>query len=103
MYTSTIDIKSKAGIISPAENDGKLQGEFYDIFLNHMIAIAQELPSGEKYTVKELYGSDAWVLLSKGQRLEVGRLMAYMVSKRLIPYEYAGKLNNNHIVYRVIR
>lgn len=101
MTSITIDTQDTEQASSILEISSTSQDDLYNTIRKHVTAIAPLLIPDEKYTLQSICGPDFWSSLSDGQRIEAGRYMADMVRKRLVPYEYAGRLSNNHSVYRI--
>lgn len=59
------------------------------------------LERGEKYLAKEIIGEEVWASLEKGERLQIGRDVACMVERKLIPISPAGRDSANSLIYTV--
>lgn len=72
--------------------------EFIQLYLElNMDALVRN----KKYLAKEIIGVEVWASLEKGEQLQVGRDMACMAERKLIPLSPAGRDSANSLIYTV--
>lgn len=75
----------------------------YDILFSKALMAAGTLPSGKVFLVKELFQTDEWASISRGDKLNFGRLFKNKVESGMVPdVEYCGKAASHSAQYKKI-
>lgn len=67
------------------------QGNF-NFYKELVEMVIQDLEHDRKYTLKKMFGNDFWEEFDENHRKLIGKCVARMVSKNLLPLQFTGSV-----------
>ena len=75
--------------------------DIYECFKQMVVASLPQINPGKTYTLRKILGRDIWKELDNGERRLIGRCVAHMTTRKLLPLKIVESKHEYPIRYQL--